>query len=154
MVWGVFQDKELLRREPRIRDALDWVSARHPGLSVVKQKTGTAGVYELVTGPQDDLLPETLRRVDPKGVIAQYPVAAAPTFRMDTWAIEMADVVRQGGSVDLEYGNRMQVILALLSVGWTEREVAKALNTSRTYVMRVNLAPQEFINRFEKYHVA
>lgn len=144
MSWGIYQDKQLLRRETTIRDALDWVEEVN-GFTVHKEKTGVGGVYDIVR--RDGELMGELRRVDPKGVIAWYPCAGVPTFNLSIEDLNLAEVVRQRGRVELEYGQKAPVIIALHSVGWTEREIAKAIDTSRTYVMRVLLSPHLFVDK-------
>lgn len=145
MTWGIFHEKELLRREPRVRDALDWVN-EFKGVPVHKEKIDRPGVYDLIAQHGFGYVHVgTLRRVDPKGVIAEYPVASLPKYHLSQWQIDMADVIRHDGSLDLEYGNKVPIILALASVGWTERSIAAALLTSRTYVMRVLGNPAGFL---------
>lgn len=142
MSWGIYQDKQLLRRENTIRDALDWTE-EVTGHTVHKEKTERGGVYDVVRRDGESM--GELRRVDPKGRIAWYPCAAVATFKLSIEDLNMADVIRQRGQAELEYGQKAPVILALHSIGWTERQIAEALVTSRTYVMRVILKPQDFL---------
>lgn len=145
-MWGISEKGVLLRREPLVRDALDWASTWVQGASVSKVKTNVGGVYEVHkdSDPFGVVLAE-LRRVDPKGVIAAYPVASLPLWKIDEESANMAQVIRTRGHAELDFGTKAPVILALHSVGWTERSIAEALETSRTYVMKVVHNPKPYL---------
>lgn len=146
-MWGIYRNGRLLRRERTVRDALDWAT-EHYGATVSKVKSiAPAGQYELyITGSVMAEWCGVLRRVDPKGEIADYPSAALPQWKIGTEAKNMAEVIRKRGKAELEYGTKAPVIIALLSVGWNERRIAEALDTSRTYTTRVSLRPKEFVS--------
>lgn len=145
-MWGILHDGVLLRREPTIHASLKWASA-FKGSPVGKYKTGITGVYDLLDEARGVFL-SNLRRVDPKGVIAEYPVASLPNYRMSQEDRVAAQQIRAGDGFPsmkyAEYGQRASIILALDSVGWTERQIAEVLLTSRTYVMRVLNDPAQF----------